>query len=645
MVTTALRRSRSRLLALLRTAAAGVPPLCAAVVRLVVVAWRRLVDLVISLGRWRPHALWMGCVVAGVGVPPLVPGLAALSHASQAGRGMRRIATAAVPLLLAIPVIASIRYGLHLGRAGHPSAGWVVALSPGLAAGGGRLARAVDRRSGRRPRLRPVRATLAVEPYGLPPCEVVIGFSGRTWITAPWQHSAILLGGMGTGKTRRVIIPNVLAWTGCVLTTTTKRDVLDACAAVRSHRGTVWCFDPLGVLGGTPPAVRRLTWSPLRGCRDRDTARQRAFHLCQDAGKGSVDRTHWRTRGTQLLTELLHAAALEGLPMSTVVSWTSGFRIEPAMQILERHHDLFGLQVLKGIARTPDRERSSFWSAVAGILSAFDTEAVLRCADAADACGFEPYEFLTGANSIFVVAPSDAQVDLSPLVVGLVEEVRTAALRVSDRFGQLPVPLLLALDEVANICPLESLPSIVSEGRSRNIVVLAALQNMGQAVTRWGKDTAWGLVFGGGVATVLFPGCGDGEVLDRIEKLAGEHWVPQRTRSISRGAQGPFHAFHVFDVGHYESTQDGYVRVPRMPAAEIRQMAPGNAVVVMGHYPPGVIRVADHTELTPFRQWDRLTPVVDVVAGRARIVELHPDARRYGRPHGGPGGRTRHGSA
>jgi len=161
---------------------------------------------------------------------------------------------------------------------------------------------------------------------------------------------------------------------------------------------------PPRVLGELPVGVRRLSWSPLRGCRSRDTARQRAFHLCQDAGKGSVDRTHWRTRGTQLLTELLHAAALEELPMSMVMSWTSGFRIEPAMQILRRHGELAGLQVLIGISRTPDRERSSFWSAVAGILSAFDTEAVLRSADAAGDCAFETYEFLTGANSIFVVA-------------------------------------------------------------------------------------------------------------------------------------------------------------------------------------------------------------------------------------------------
>ena len=628
MVTGSVSGRSRRLVRGLHGAAVAALHLASLALRRGVGTWGRLVDLVARLGEWRPRVLWLGFVASGVGLPPALPVVAALSYSAQPGRGLRRLLLAATPLLLAVPVAASIRLGLHLGRAGHAGPGWVVALSPGIGAGAGRGLRAWDRRLGRRPRLRPVRTALAVEPYGLPPCQVVLGHSGRRWITAPWQHSALLLGGMGTGKTRRVIIPNVLAWTGSVLATTTKRDVLDACAAVRSHRGTVWSFDPLGVLGGTPSGVRRLTWSPLRGCRDRDTARQRALHLCQDAGKGSVDRTHWRTRGTQLLTELLHAAALEGLPMSSVVSWVSGFRIEPAMQILERHRDLFGLQVLKGIAKTPDRERSSFWSAVAGILSAFDTEAVLRCADAAETCDFEPYEFLTAANSIFVVAPSDAQVDLSPLVVGLVEEVRAAALRVSDRFGELPVPLLLALDEVANICPLESLPTIVSEGRSRSIVVLAALQNMGQAITRWGKDTACGLVFGGGVATLLFPGCGDADVLDRIEKLAGEHWVPQRTTSTSRGAEGPFHAFRVFDVGHYETTMDGYVRVPRMPAAEIRQMAPGTALVIMGHYPPGVIRVADHTQLTPFRHWDRLPPVVDVVSPAAQVVDLRP----YGSP-------------
>ena len=60
-----------------------------------------------------------------------------------------------------------------------------------------------------------------------------------------------------------------------VLVTSTRRDVLDATAAWRAQMGTVWVFDPLGVVGPLPPGARRLVWSPLRGCRDWDTARRR----------------------------------------------------------------------------------------------------------------------------------------------------------------------------------------------------------------------------------------------------------------------------------------------------------------------------------------------------------------------------------
>ncbi len=44
---------------------------------------------------------------------------------------------------------------------------------------------------------------------------------------------------------------------------------------------------------------------------------------------------------------------------------------------------------------------------------------------------FLPDEFLSGANSVYVVSPSDAATDGAPLVVGLVEELRLTALRIS----------------------------------------------------------------------------------------------------------------------------------------------------------------------------------------------------------------------
>ncbi|MHB8556461.1 MAG: type IV secretory system conjugative DNA transfer family protein [Candidatus Dormibacteria bacterium] len=109
-----------------------------------------------------------------------------------------------------------------------------------------------------------------------PPFRICCGRDYRGWVSAPGQIAVLVLGSPRSGKTRGVIIPNVAAWGGAVLVTSTRRDVLDATCARRAQMRTVWVFDPLGVVGPQPPQARRLVWSPLRGCRDWDTARQRA---------------------------------------------------------------------------------------------------------------------------------------------------------------------------------------------------------------------------------------------------------------------------------------------------------------------------------------------------------------------------------
>jgi len=47
--------------------------------------------------------------------------------------------------------------------------------------------------------------------------------------------------------------------------------------------------------------------------------------------------------------------------------------------------------------------------------------------------------------------------------------------------------MLFALDEVANIAPLE-LPQIASEGGGQGLMLLAALQDLSQARARWGAQ-------------------------------------------------------------------------------------------------------------------------------------------------------------
>lgn len=229
--------------------------------------------------------------------------------------------------------------------------------------------------------------------------------------------------------------------TGPVVVTSTRRDVLDACHELRSQRGAVWCFDPIGVVASTVPlAVQRLDWSPLRGAETLDTALARARALLAGSAEGTEGRDHWRALGTQLLGALLHAAALAQRPMSTVIDWTHAARLDAAQHVCAQTQAKQAAAILRGIAQTPDRERGSIWSAVAGGLAPFDDTTVLASVDRASTCTFSAPEFLSKADSLFVVAPSDESTPLAPLVVGLVEEIRAEALRQSNITGALEPP-------------------------------------------------------------------------------------------------------------------------------------------------------------------------------------------------------------
>ena len=439
----------------------------------------------------------------------------------------------------------------------------------------------------------------APPPSPPPPFRICCGRDYRGWVSAPGQIAVLVLGPPRSGKTRGVIIPNVAAWGGAVLVTSTRRDVLDATCAWRAQKGTVWVFDPLGVVDPLPPGARRLVWSPLRGCRDWDTARQRAEALAVDTSRGVEDATHWRTRATQLGAVLLHAAALEQRSMATVCAWAHAQRAEPAQAFCQKAESQAALAILQGLLRTPDRERGSIWSALQGMLSPFDTTRVCAAADAVPEFPFDPKEFLSGANTVYVVSPSDAATDGAPLVVGLVEELRLAALRVSGPGGALPIPWLLALDEVATICPLPVLPRLLAEGGGRNMVTLIAMQDLRQAAARWTPAGAQSFLTLAG-AKVVLPGYADADTLQQLETLVGRHLVSLTTTTSSRTKR---HSQRHDD--ETESTSQSFVEQPRLPASAWRSGYPGSAWVLIGAGEPRQIDLINPDRTQPFAGWLR----------------------------------------
>jgi type IV secretory pathway TraG/TraD family ATPase VirD4 len=548
----------------------------------------------------RRRLLWYAAVGLGLWLPPLLILVAAAAYVLQSPP--RR---ASSPILLtvcaALPVLwirnAAADLGL-LDNAGEPSIAASAVLAIVVAVTAARLdAVLADGATGVRPLLPWLRRGIDPRAYGIPPFRVLLGYKGRAWVTAPRQVGTLVIGPPRSGKTSGVIIPNVLAWTGPVVITSTRRDVLDACHGIRSQRGTVWCFDPVGIVASTMPAtVNRLDWSPLRGAEYFDTALTRARALLAGSADGTEGRDHWRARGTQLLASLLHAATLAERPMSTVIEWTHAGRLDTAQHVCTQTKARQAATILRGIAQTPDRERGSIWSAVAGGLASFDDSTVLASADRAAESGFDAGGFLRHLDSLFIVAPSDESTPLAPLVVGLVEEVRAEALRQSDTTGALGLPLLLALDEIATICPLPSLPQIAAEGGGRNVILLAVLQDVSQAAARWGREVADGLLTLAGAKLVL-PGLADTETLQRLETMIGRHWVEHISRSDSHSGA----LLGDWSWGTYRTQMEE----PRMPAASIRRLPRGRGVCVTGRDNAKVIRMAD-ARMAPISKWTGL---------------------------------------
>jgi hypothetical protein len=237
------------------------------------------------------------------------------------------------------------------------------------------------------------------------------------------------------------------------------------------------------------------------------------------------------------LAPLLHAGALANADMRTVLTWVDRRQALPAQQILAGvpgQSNELARNLLDGIIRTDERELSGIWSTASGSLSGFRSDAALEITADPD---FDPAAFVRSADTIYISAPAHLQAAVAPMVVGLIDDLRhaTFALRAEgSTTARSSPPVLLALDELANIAPIPDLPSMISEGGGQGLLTLACLQDLSQARHRW-PDHADGFpsLFG---TTMVLPGIGDVRTLDALSTLAGEEELPTRTLSWGRAA-------------------------------------------------------------------------------------------------------------
>ena len=112
---------------------------------------------------------------------------------------------------------------------------------------------------------------------------------------------------------------------------------------------------------------------------------------------------------------------------------------------------------------------------------------------------------------------------MTPLVSALaVATCLAGEYRAETGGGRLPRPMVVVLDEAANVCPWRDLPKLYSHFGSKGICLQTILQSWSQGMDVWA-------LYAGGVKEV--------DQLERISKLIGNERSDQISTSVSRDSR------------------------------------------------------------------------------------------------------------
>ena len=432
----------------------------------------------------------------------------------------------------------------------------------------------------------------------------LLGASRNVNVWASVEDSILLIGPPRSGKGLHVVINAILDAPGAVVTTSTRPDNLTATLKARSAEGRpLAVFDPQHLAEGVPAGLR---WSPIRGCEDPLTAMIRATGLAAGTGRsaGGVEGgDFWEGKTRTALQALLHAAALDHRTPAELFRWTlDPAAASDAVAILTANPKAATgwADSLQAMIDADPRTRDSIWQGVSLSLAALADPRVLDAVSPGPEERFDPEEFLRKRGSVYLLATGAGANNSAALVSAFVEDLVEAARRLAARSpaARLDPPLLLALDEIGNLAPLPSLPTLMAEGGGTGITTMPVLQSLAQAREKW-SDNAAGAIWDASIVKIILGGASNSRDLQDLATLIGER--DEITDSTTIGDHGS------------RTAQRSIRRVSIMPPDVIRTLPFGTGLILLRAAPPIVAKL---------RAWTRRKDASELQTQRRLVEEL-----------------------
>jgi type IV secretion system protein VirD4 len=406
------------------------------------------------------------------------------------------------------------------------------------------------------------------------PGRLILGRHGRRLLAAERRASVIVVAPVQSGKTTGLAIPALLEWDGPAIATSVKSDLLRDTLPARRERGRAMVFDPTAVTG-----MNSVHATPLSGCGSWRGAMRVAHWLAgsaRSASGGLEDSEFWYAAAEKLLSPLLFAAASSGGEMADVVRWLNQGPQgeEEVTRALREAGDEDALSAWQATWNREERQRSSIYTTAETITAAFADPRVLDATSHAD---YTPADLLDGAsNTLYLCAPAHEQQRLRTLFAMMIQELVAVVYESSAQTGEpIDPPLLIVLDEAANIAPIPNLDEIASTGAGQGIQLLSVFQDLAQLHTRYGERAQ--TIVNNHRAKVFGTGISDPETLSYVSRVVGAGEFSQHSKTA--GERGR------------HSTTEGTTYRDLTPANVVREAEPGSALLLYGHLPPARLRL------------------------------------------------------
>ncbi len=262
--------------------------------------------------------------------------------------------------------------------------------------------------------------------------------------------------------------------------------------------------------------------------------------------------------------------------MRDVVRWVDLQDEEEPLRALSQTGEPDAVQAFAATINREERQHSGVYTTTETVLAAFSDPAVLATTTAIPV--ITPDRFLDGGNhTLYICAPLDDQERLRPLFTAVIEEAVHAVYRRANRPDtRLQKPLLLVIDEAANIAPLPDLAQLASTARGVGIQLVTAWQDFAQIQVRYGTFAQ--TVINNHRAKVVLSGISDTPTLDYFSRLIGDEATTEASETRDKD-------------GSVRSTTKATRHRALVPPAVLRQAPIGSGVLVYGNLRPARLRL------------------------------------------------------